>query len=78
MMTAAEADEPNEYADRISFYLKVYRDYNLHVLQKHEDMLEFETFMAFAYDLSEKAEPFLNICDLESEQCFDFKTEAYN
>jgi hypothetical protein len=33
--------------------------------------------MEFAYELSEKAEPFLSICDLDkSDECFDFKTEA--
>jgi hypothetical protein len=75
---ADDKDEPNEFADRIAFYLKVYHDYNLHELHTNKDMLDFDMFMSFAYDLSEKAEPFLDICDLDkSEDCFDFKTEAY-
>lgn len=77
-MSTDAVEQPNEYAERIAFYLNVYHDYNLHQLHNNEDILNFEMFMSFAYDLSEKAEPFLNICDLDkSEECFDFKTEAY-
>jgi hypothetical protein len=37
------------------------------------ETLDFDNFMEFAYDLSEKAEPFLQICELEKEEeCFNF------
>ena len=54
-----EADEVNPYTDRIRFYLEAYHNYRMHTAQKTLEALDFDMFMEFAYDLSEKAEPFL-------------------
>ena len=77
MTTDADDKENPPYADRIKFYLEVYHDYKLHIAQKEVETLDFDMFMDFAYDLSEKAEPFLNICQLDKDdECFNFQKEA--
>ena len=58
----AENNAKTELAERVQFYLKCYRDYNMN---KDSEELDFDQFMESAYELSEKAEPFLEMCALD-------------
>ena len=58
-----EKDQEPPKADRVRFYLDTYHDYHIHNAQKDVEKLDFDLFLQFVYDLSEKAEPFLFVCD---------------
>ena len=65
------------YTDMIRFYLEAYHDYQLAKVHKNVEDLDFDMFMEFANDLSEKAEPFFKICEIARwGRAFDFDNEV--
>lgn len=60
----------------IKDYMQWYWNYNYEGARSDKE-LNYDKFMEFSYELSEKAAPFLHNCDLENEElCKEFHNEV--